>query len=213
MTQHGGITTDRLYFIIQTIQLGQKTGMLRAIRHENNVIEEGSIAFYQGQVLEARVGQQTGKKAFSILNNWGTCQYTFEAGTAEIKSVLMRLPSQTSFTQTQPLPKITPDKPVSPLRKQRVHAQEDGQSPTAEQQVLSSHILSPAAVPYLVMPLNIALTIANELNFSRHHRQVLMLINGQRAVADIMRLTGRSSQYISSMLLELERAGALRFQQ
>src|SRR5579884_1378989 len=155
MTQHGGITTDRLYFIIQTIQLGQKTGMLRVVRHENNIIEEGSIAFYQGQVLEASVGQHTGTKAFNILNNWGKCQYTFEAGTAEIKSVLMRLPSQTSFTQ--PLPKITLDKPVSPLRKQRVPAQENGQSSAAEQQVLSSHILSPTAVPYLVMPLNIAL--------------------------------------------------------
>lgn len=210
MTQHGGITTDRLYFIIQTIQLGQKTGMLHVVRHENNTIEEGSIAFYQGQALEARVGQLTGTQALNILNNWGACQYTFETGTAEIKSVLMRLPSQISFTQS--LPKITLDKPVSPLRKQQTPAQ-DNQWPAAEQQMLSSHILSPTAVPHLIMPLNIALTIANELNFSRHHRQVLMLINGQRAVADIMRLTGRSSQYISSMLLELERAGALRFQQ
>jgi hypothetical protein len=210
MTQHGGMITDRLYFIIQTIQLGQKTGMLRAVRRENNVIEEGSIAFYQGQVLEARVGERTGTQAFNMLNNWGVCQYTFDAGTAEIKSVLTRLPSQSSSTQS--LPKITLDKPVSPLRKQHMPAQ-DSQSPAAEQQMLSSHILSPTAVPYLVMPLNIALTIANELNFSRHHRQVLMLINGQRTVADIMRLTGRSSQYISSMLLELERAGALRFQQ
>jgi len=211
MTQHGGITTDRLYFIIQTIQLGQKTGMLRVARHENNVTEEGSIAFYQGQILEARIGQLTGTQAFNILNNWGACQYTFETGTAEIKSVLMRLPSQISFTQS--LPKITLDKPVSsPLRKQQAPAQDD-QWPTAEQQMLSSHILSSTAIPRLVMPLNIALTIANELNFSRHHRQVLMLINGQRTVADIMRLTGRSPQYISSMLLELERAGALRFQQ
>lgn len=209
MTQHGGITTDRLYFIIQTIQLGQKTGMLRAARHENNVIEEGSIAFYQGQVLEARVGQQTGRQAFNILNNWGACQYTFETGTAEIKSLLIRLPPQTSFTQS--LPKITLDKSVSPPRKQQMPAQDDQW--TAEQQMLSSHILSPTAIPYLVMPLNIALTIANELNFSRTHRQVLILINGQRTVADILRLTGRSSQYISSMLLELERAGALRFQQ
>lgn len=209
MTQRGGMITDQLYFIIQTIQLGQKTGMLRVRRENNVLIEEGSIAFYQGQVLEASVGQQTGMQAFKTLSNWGACQYTFEAGTAEIKSVLMRLPPQTSFAQS--LPKATMNRPTSPLRRPRAPAQ-DSQLLPAEQQMLSSHLLSPAAVPYLVMPLNIALTIANELNFSRHHRQILMLINGQRTVADIMRLTGRSSQYISSMLLELERAGALRFQ-
>ncbi|HEY7419431.1 MAG TPA: DUF4388 domain-containing protein [Ktedonobacteraceae bacterium] len=206
MTQYGGMITDQLYFIIQTIQLGQKTGMLHARRENNSSIEEGSIAFYQGQVLAAHVGQQTGKAAFNTLTGWGACQYTFEAGTSAIKSVLIRLPSQTSFIEPMT------DKLTTPLRGQQVPAQ-DGASPAVNQQLLSSQILLPTVIPHLVMPLNIALTIANELNFSRHHRQVLMLINGQRTVGDIIRLTGRSSQYVSSMLLELERAGALRFQQ
>ena len=45
------------------------------------------------------------------------------------------------------------------------------------------------------------------MGFSRTHRRLLLLVDGQRSVPELIRLVGRSSEEVFQQLSELERAG------
>src|SRR5260370_8082795 len=60
-----------------TIQLGGRTGTLTIERDADLGLEEGYIAFINGQVAWARVGQRDNEAAFNWLKTWTTCRFAF----------------------------------------------------------------------------------------------------------------------------------------
>ncbi len=61
--------------------------------------------------------------------------------------------------------------------------------------------------PYRTKPIEEVLQIMDVMGFSRPHRRLLLLVNGQRSVPELIRLVGRSSEEVFQQLSELERAG------
>lgn len=49
-----------------------------------------------------------------------------------------------------------------------------------------------------------------QANLSRHHRQLYLLIDGNRSVMELIRLTGRQPGEVQQLLYDLERIGIVR---
>ncbi len=67
------------------------------------------------------------------------------------------------------------------------------------------------AAPYRICPLGLALSMIESLELSRTHRHLLLLIDGQRSVAELMRLTGKSESGMHVLLRDLEQAAVIQF--
>src|SRR2546430_116617 len=74
--------TDCLADLIHIIRMGEKSGVLTVERGEGTSLEEGLIIFVRGQVVEARVNQRSGLAAFTYLNAWQVCHFSFIAQAA-----------------------------------------------------------------------------------------------------------------------------------
>lgn len=72
------LTTSKLNNIINMINLGRQSGILRVIRGQGPTREVGQIKFMDGEPAAALLGQLTGHNALSVLMNWGECVYSFD---------------------------------------------------------------------------------------------------------------------------------------
>lgn len=72
------LTTSKLNNIINMINLGRQSGILRVIRGQGSTREVGQIKFMDGEPAAALLGQLTGHNALSVLMNWGECVYSFD---------------------------------------------------------------------------------------------------------------------------------------
>ncbi len=202
------MVTDRLVSVIQAIQLGRGTGTIVARRGEGPAAEEGRITFVKGQFTDARTGRYKGLEAFNVLSTWGRCAFTFmpaDPNEHPIFFAVQQSPAQPGPHADPPVPPAF--SPVSPLRHQ------GGQYPVTENS--PNNVYPPpsnplAAVPYPTREINSALPALEALGFSRAHRQVLLLVNGQRPISEIVRLTGRHPQETYKIIQDLERAMLVR---
>lgn len=209
MSQQQETATDRLVKVIQTIQIGRRTGVLTARRGEGVTLDEGAISFVNGQVMEASAGRRRGSEALNWLSTWSYCLYTFTPSiaselalpaartldTAEQDTVvtapLANGSSQVPFSsrQTTPLPTVDEDVPRSGPPGAPTHV---------------------SVVPYRTQQIDAGLHIIDGVGLSRSHRHLFLLINGQRSIAELVRLMGRSQQEINGLLQDLERAAIIR---
>ncbi|MGZ3637456.1 MAG: hypothetical protein ACXVCX_06410 [Ktedonobacterales bacterium] len=72
------LTTSKLNNIVNMINLGRQSGILRVIRGQGPTREVGQIKFIDGEPAAALLGQLTGHNALSVLMNWGECVYSFD---------------------------------------------------------------------------------------------------------------------------------------
>jgi hypothetical protein len=98
-----------------------------------------------------------------------------------------------------------PRMPISPLRESAARRQA-GNNGTG--QVIS--FISASAVPHLVIPLEESLRYVDQLGLSRQHRRLLLLVDGQRNVAEMVRLIGRTLYEVQQLLADLEQAKIIR---
>lgn len=136
MSQQQETATERLVKVIQTVQIGRRTGVLAARRGEGVTLEEGAISFVNGQVTEASAGRRSGSEALNWLSAWSHCRYTFTPSaastlalpasgtfdiaeqdtldTAPLANTSSRVPL--SGRQTSPLPPVDgdPPRPLAP---------------------------------------------------------------------------------------------------
>jgi hypothetical protein len=212
MLQQQQGTTDRLVKIIQTIQLGRGTGVLTARRGQGMSVEEGTIVFVNGQVKEARVGRHTGTEAFNLLSAWGLCLFTFVVETQDGLPLLLPAssPSPTEQEQTQADGQGQSFVPLSPLRRGTRSLAAEAHLPSGNAEP-SPTAGTPAAMPYQARPLDVSLQLMAQLGFARAHRQLFLLVNGQRTSAEFARLMGRSQEEIEALLRDLERATVIQF--
>jgi hypothetical protein len=95
--------------------------------------------------------------------------------------------------------------PISPLRESAARRQA---SNGRTEQVIS--FISASVVPHLVIPLEESLRHVDQLGLSRQHRRLLLLVDGQRNVAELERLIGRTQYGVQQLLADLEQAKIIR---
>ncbi|GHO94519.1 hypothetical protein KSF_045670 [Reticulibacter mediterranei] len=180
-----GTATDKLADVIQMLQLVHRTGLLRVQRAVDNGVEEGSITFQDGQVMDANAGATQGSDAYKRLMTWTTCNFVFEALPSSASPSLppTSAPPARPATGniTRPLPAYTREPPVAY-----------------------------SGVPYRVWPVGEVLPDFQRLGLSRVHRQLFLLIDGRRTVYELMNLIRRHPQEVSAMLTDLEYAGLVK---
>jgi hypothetical protein len=197
--------TNSLADVIQVIQLGQQSGVLTVERGEGETFEEGMITFVSGQAVAAQTTVFNGQNASRWLSSWGTCRFAFiPTPTSEIPSIPAPVSApafERRMTDTGTHPRI----PISPLRESAARRQA-GNGWTG--QVIS---FIPASVaPHLVISLEESLRRVDQLRLSRQHRRLLLLVDGQRNVAEMVRLIGRTQYEVQKLLSDLEQAEIIR---
>jgi hypothetical protein len=204
MAQQNATITNSLANIIQVIQLGQKSGVLTVERGEGMTFEKGVITFVNGQAVDALTELANGPDALHWLGSWGTCCYEFiPTPTSKMPSISASV-STSAFdrgsTDTGTHPRI----PTSPLRESAARRQaSNGRMPAIS--------LTPASVvPHPAKSLEESLRRVEQLGFSRHHRRLLLLVDGQRNIAEMVRLIGHTQYEVQKLLVDLEQAGIIR---
>ncbi len=204
MAQQKETITNSLADVIQVIQLSRKSGMLTVERGEGETFEEGMITFVNGQAVEAQTAAFNGQNALRWLGSCGTCRFAFiPTPTSEIPSI--PLVSTPAFEQRMRDTGTHPRIPISPLRESAARRQA-GNGGTG--QVIS--FISASVVPHLVIPLEESLRHVDQLGLSRQHRRLLLLVDGQRNVAEMARLIGRTLYEVQQLLADLEQAKIIR---
>jgi hypothetical protein len=202
MSQRRGTTTNRLSNVMQVIQLGRKTGILTAERGEGATLEAGEITFVRGQVTHAHCGPLYGQLALNLLNSWEACRFLFVYYGAE--SVTGSLPAL-------PPPKGTPEYGTNTYP-------QPGSSSLPGEDLARGHVtrqLQPAhngaySRPYRITQPAEALRLMEQARASRLHRHIFLLIDGQRTIAELVRLIGRRQDEIQQLLYDLENIGIIR---
>ncbi len=202
MSQKRGTVTDRLLNVIQVLQLGKKTGHLTVERDEGKGQEKGEIIFVQGQVTQAYGGNLRGQEALNWLSTWGACRFIFVPATPEKTTSPLASepigPPRTTQSLGDTNPRFTAAMPV-------LH-QRSGWPNTTDQ--LASSSPGPA-VPRRIRSVNVSLHLLDQERLSRAHRQLFLLIDGNRTIAELVRLTGRPFEEIQRLLQELEHIGVI----
>lgn len=183
-------STDRLANVIQVIQLGRKTGTLMAERNGRNGLEQGSIFFVNGQMVQARAEHLEGSAAFTWLNTWSACRFTFT-------------PSSSPAT-TVKLPAVSLEHlPEQEMSEYSASSQDSDQGS-------STGMKSDARVPFQKRAFDEALHLIDQAQLSRAHRRLYLLIDGQRSATELTRLMGRGQNEIDALLQDLERIGVIQ---
>jgi Domain of unknown function (DUF4388) len=201
--------TDRLVGVIQSIQMAQESGVLTVKRGEGSALEEGSIAFVNGQIKQTTVGRRSGAVALNWLSTWGQCRYTFvpfnERQTQPLNLIPPTGAGDTPRPITRDLQSSTPPAP-SP-RQSGALLRVSGSS--WERRLPPPP--SPASIIFHpTQPLAGALRGIEQNRLSRSHRQLFLLIDGQRTVQELARLAAKNEQDIQALLRDLERIGVIR---
>ncbi len=186
--------TDCLADLIHIIRMGEKSGVLSVERGEGRSLEEGLIIFVRGQVVEARVNQRSGLAAFTYLNAWQVCHFSFIAQAANALSpVNGGFADNTSIADSPYFDTVTQVSQANGLHEYR--------DIPAAQFIIPFRLL--AGEEMLQHP-------ENNGRLPRVHRRLLLLINGQRSVSQLARLMARNIDELQELLNDLERSGLIR---
>jgi len=192
MPQQRGTETSRLANVIEVIQLGRKTGVLTVERETDSFPEIGEITFAGGQITQARCNRgMQGQSALLWLKSWEACRFTF-------------VPSQEIARTTQPLPAVHHN---GLKQKQRETQPHPVPSAPLHAPSLNADLL---AVPQRTQLLDHALHRIEQAHLSRAHRQIFLLVGGQRNVAELLRLTGRGQDEVLKLLRDLAYIDVIR---
>ncbi len=201
MSQQPKTETDRLANIIQVLQLGQKTGRLVVERNEGLAFEQGIITFVNGQILQASVNEHQGPGVLNWLLGWGRCRFAF-------------VPDQhlekTGHLPTQVHP--TYGGPTAPTTRSRMTTGPLPNNAGTITRYLGGQRMPTAwlATPYRTRQIEEGMRLIEQMGLSRTHRRLFLLIDGRRAVKDLIRLMTHDPGEVVRLLQDLERAGVIQ---
>ena len=204
MALQNATTTNSLADLIQVIQLGRRSGVLSVERGEGTSFEEGMITFVNGQVVNAKASLFNLQDPLHWLKSWGACRYEFiPTPTSQIPSVSPpnRPPANNHTLDPKAMDTGThPRIPTSPLRESAARRQvSSGRMPAI--------VLMPVSLtPRPLQPLEQSLRRVEQQGLSRQHRRLILLIDGQRTVAELVRLIGYTQYEVQKLLMDLEQA-------
>lgn len=198
MSQQQKRLADSLLSVIQTIQTGHWTGELRAQRDDALSTEVGFILFVDGQIVAAQVGPQEGMPAFNLMKTWGKCWFTFTLNTPPpVSQQYSSTPESPARTSETP-PQITgPQRPITELQRSMPPS-------------LPGAGLPLTTIPRATMSIIKARGIIEQAGLSRTYRQLSLLIDGHRSVADLTIAIGCTPLEMQEMLQQLERLSVIR---
>jgi hypothetical protein len=181
-----GTATDKLSDVIQMLQMARKSGTLLVNRDAlDHTIEQGVIILQNGQIIDASLGPYRGPEALQRLQAWQLCYFVFQA------------PTQTN---SPPLPPVQ----MSPVNRNSLA----GFAPIGKP---ATGPLGARHVPQRTRAVNEILPHFNRLGLTRLHRQLFLLIDGQRSVPELIILIGHRTDEVDTLLDDLERAGLIRW--
>ncbi len=196
MPQQRGTETSQLANVIEVLQLGRKTGILSVERDTDSSPELGEISFQNGHITQVNSNQGLhGTQALFWLRSWEACRFTF-------------VPAQETALTTKPLPAVSLQ---DFLQKKR-----DTQPQRVPSEVIQAPIPSAGiaaellVVPQRTLELENALQFIAQAQLSRTHRQLFLLVDGQRNAAELLRLIGRSQDSGLTLLRDLAYIGVIR---
>lgn len=186
-----GTETSNLVNVIDVIQLGRKTGVLTVERLFDAHLELGEITFRNGQITQARSNRyrsEEGQSALQWLRTWEACRFLFEA-------------SHEVERTTRPLPAAQPSRDMHKRETQPERVPPNTQA---------SEVDNFSVVPQRLLYIEKALHIIEHAQLSRTHRQLFLLIDGQRNVAELLKLLGRKQDEGLKLLRDLAYIGVIR---
>lgn len=187
-----GADTKQLTDVIQVLQMAHKTGLLLVNRDgPGKTIEQGSISFQNGQVVDASFGPYRGPEAFQRLQGWRSCYFVFQ-------------PFSQSNGPSLPSTQMPQMSPVNPNQARGYQSGPLSGNSGPLPNVGASN------APQRIRAVNEVLPYFNNLGLTRLHRQLFLLIDGQRTVVEIIRLMGHRTDEVDTLLADLERAGLIR---
>lgn len=202
MPSRQGIVTDQLINVIQVLQLGRKTGELRAERQNGPQSEFGLLKFVHGQVTFAQCGQLDGQSALHWLQSWGQCRFVFTNTTVEKNTGPLRHDHLSS--PSSPLPKIkAQDSSPMPTLPAVTQMQSPNTGP------MSSLSLA-TLVPRRMYSADEGMYRLQQVNPSRLHKHLYLLIDNQRSCAELVRIVNRQPEEVLQLLHDLERVGIIQ---
>lgn len=185
MLHKRGTLTDQLNSVIQVIQLGKRTGLLRVEREEGTHLLAGEITFIYGHITQAWCEHLVGPEAVQLLTTWRKCRFLFLVGNME--RTTSSQPQGMRRPTTQPLPEqLSPS--LSPVPYDRGDA-----------------------IPQRLNHPEVALHILEQAGLSRLHRHLFLLIDGHRTTTELARLIGRKQHETSMLLNDLQRIGIILY--
>ncbi len=227
------LSTSRLGNVIQLIALGKQTGVLKATRGLGSTREQGEIHFVNGQPTFAILGQLIGNAALTVLQNWGESQYIFLEGPLPQSEQspyqadpLGRTGDNASF-QSGPFGRPTTRLSPTPTRQmagfppftaplQTNHGPDAGNSASRNMNNLPYPRGNDFSGPLPPQPMRrdgfqgqfvprrlTSMDRMENLPLDRRERMVLLLVDGRRSLADLVRLTRRSEQELQAILSHL----------
>lgn len=194
MTQRRLIATNQLSTVITALQLGRKTGVLTVERGEGGTLEEGTITFVNGQVVQAAIGSYAGRDAATKLFSWQTCRFAFDPLSPEntAMSGYLAPPSQTDT-------RIVTRNTQGPFYG----------SQQADPTVPDDMYRRPSLAIYQGSMDEVLRTLDRQ-GLSRIHRRLFLLIDGRRSIKDLAVLIGRTPDETAALLADLRQAGLIR---
>ncbi|WP_338255762.1 DUF4388 domain-containing protein [Dictyobacter halimunensis] len=212
MSQQQVRITHSLANIIRVLQTERRTGELQVSRGNTPYTETGSIAFVNGQVVAARIGQYQGPQAFAMLSTWSQCFFIFHTSTAPLRQSLpgpdtgpIRTQSAALTSGIHPLPERSSGIHPLPERNSGVHS-----LPERVSEAPSGPLLSLTTIPSATMSVVKAVSIIEKNGLPRSYRQLIFLIDGRRSVEALIVELGLEPGEVSHMLQTLQRLQIIR---
>jgi hypothetical protein len=219
MSQPRETTTNNLADVIQVIQIGHRTGTLTVERGENSTFEEGMIVFVNGQIIDAKCGQQNGPVALGWLTTWTTCRFSFIVDASQTSHP----PSypQTGSPQTTTRSGSFSSRPnisartVSRSQTPHTNPSVTNGNHTTDPLTNGNRSTNPLSIPnhfivqtpYRIRTDNSVLAFIDQVGLTREHRRLFMLIDGQRTTHELISLMNKNPEKVIELLTDLEQAG------
>ncbi len=201
MPSRQGIATDQLINVIQVLQLGRKTGELQAERQNGPQSEFGLLKFVHGRVTFAQCGQLDGQSALHWLQSWGQCRFVFTNTTVGKNTGPLRHDNLSS-SSTSPKVKVQDSSPMPTLPAvTQMQSSNTGPMPA---------LPFAALVPRRMYSADEGMYRLNQVNPSRLHKHLYLLINNQRSCAELVRIVNRHPEEVLQLLRDLERVGIIQ---
>ena len=157
-----------------------------------------------GQIKETTTGRRSGAAALNWLSTWSHCRYKFTSSNgkqAQPLDVERAATANNGRLFAGDLNSNIGQRRSEPLLPVTASNWERRPTPAP----------TPASIIfYPTLPLAAALRSIEQSNLSRTHRQLFLLIDGQRSVQELARLAAKNEQEVQELLRDLQRIGIIQ---
>lgn len=217
MSQSQEVSVERLITVIQRIQQGRMSGILTARRGDGVTAEEGTVDFAKGQIRQVKVGRRSGPDALNWLSTWSNCHCSFSSSIHTDVDSFLRIFLSSEGKRPTPIPEqlLTPRPELSPWRTDALGQPTNStQAIPSRGNIPSDQSFSPDSLAHLIpqqaYPPHETLRFLDSQGLTRTHRHLLLLIDGHRSIAELIRIINRPESEVIHLLRDLENATIIR---